>query len=530
MTENPYRLARDIRGIGFRSADAIAMKLGMEKTAMVRVRAGVGYALTFDPATQTLSGTPGAAVAAATYTYTATDADGDTASLTFTMAVGSAPLAMPGFGTATVAAQEYTVDEAIAALTLYARDRLEPREVRRARADSPTVTGRTAMSVKPLIMMTIAGLLAPILFGCGGGGDDGVSGPAFGTYARGNPTAEDLLDHWDDPERLRSALGLWAVANIAESRAAIRALLEEGAGGATIGTRAMLRNVQPEDIVVVGERDGITYGQWKGGPAGTLNIEFDWRFAENVDAESRVRMERAGKLWSRRVMDDFGTHVAATGTQVVHGDIRKTLDEEITTNGLVIFVLDKGPTSDRISSGGPGYFFVTADDLEPWLGSILLNRRHHDDTRVMAHEIGHVLGIGSTQNFPSVGRHVNRENHSFEGPEAMRANGGAPVMEQLDYNLLFRWFVGLSMDAPVWEAAQAHRGRVRLDQDHRRPGQDPASRARPGGLDVHAHRRRLQPGPAAQTARRGADMMPHSRSTHPKTRHERAANFDPRRP
>jgi exodeoxyribonuclease V alpha subunit len=40
MTENPYRLARDIRGIGFKTADAIAMKLGIEKTAMVRVRAG----------------------------------------------------------------------------------------------------------------------------------------------------------------------------------------------------------------------------------------------------------------------------------------------------------------------------------------------------------------------------------------------------------------------------------------------------------------------------------------------------------
>ena len=45
MTENPYRLARDIRGIGFVTADAIAMKLGIEKTAMVRVRAGVGHAL-----------------------------------------------------------------------------------------------------------------------------------------------------------------------------------------------------------------------------------------------------------------------------------------------------------------------------------------------------------------------------------------------------------------------------------------------------------------------------------------------------
>jgi len=39
MTQNPYRLARDIRGIGFKTADAIAMKLGIEKTAMVRVRA-----------------------------------------------------------------------------------------------------------------------------------------------------------------------------------------------------------------------------------------------------------------------------------------------------------------------------------------------------------------------------------------------------------------------------------------------------------------------------------------------------------
>jgi exodeoxyribonuclease V alpha subunit len=46
MSENPYRLARDIRGIGFKTADAIAMKLGIDKTAMIRVRAGISYALT----------------------------------------------------------------------------------------------------------------------------------------------------------------------------------------------------------------------------------------------------------------------------------------------------------------------------------------------------------------------------------------------------------------------------------------------------------------------------------------------------
>ena len=41
MSENPYRLARDIRGIGFKTADTIAMKLGIDKTAMIRVRAGI---------------------------------------------------------------------------------------------------------------------------------------------------------------------------------------------------------------------------------------------------------------------------------------------------------------------------------------------------------------------------------------------------------------------------------------------------------------------------------------------------------
>src|SRR6478672_1426697 len=46
MTENPYRLARDIAGIGFKTADAIAMRLGIDKTAMTRVSAGISYALT----------------------------------------------------------------------------------------------------------------------------------------------------------------------------------------------------------------------------------------------------------------------------------------------------------------------------------------------------------------------------------------------------------------------------------------------------------------------------------------------------
>jgi exodeoxyribonuclease V alpha subunit len=45
ITENPYRLARDIRGIGFRTADLVAQRLGIEPTAMIRVRAGISFAL-----------------------------------------------------------------------------------------------------------------------------------------------------------------------------------------------------------------------------------------------------------------------------------------------------------------------------------------------------------------------------------------------------------------------------------------------------------------------------------------------------
>ena len=46
VSENPYRLARDIKGIGFLTADQIAETLGIEKTAMIRARAGIAYTLT----------------------------------------------------------------------------------------------------------------------------------------------------------------------------------------------------------------------------------------------------------------------------------------------------------------------------------------------------------------------------------------------------------------------------------------------------------------------------------------------------
>lgn len=47
-----------------------------------------------------------------------------------------------------------------------------------------------------------------------------------------------------------------------------------------------------------------------------------------------------------------------------------------------------------------------------------------------------------------------------------------PLMQQPDDNLLVRWFVSLSMDAPVWNAAvlpQAHQMRLPTDRQTQQP-------------------------------------------------------------
>jgi exodeoxyribonuclease V alpha subunit len=45
VTENPYRLAMDVRGIGFKVADSLALELGIESDSLIRAQAGVKQAL-----------------------------------------------------------------------------------------------------------------------------------------------------------------------------------------------------------------------------------------------------------------------------------------------------------------------------------------------------------------------------------------------------------------------------------------------------------------------------------------------------
>ena len=46
ILENPYKLAQDIQGVGFKTADALAMNIGIEKDCEHRIRAGILYQLT----------------------------------------------------------------------------------------------------------------------------------------------------------------------------------------------------------------------------------------------------------------------------------------------------------------------------------------------------------------------------------------------------------------------------------------------------------------------------------------------------
>ncbi len=45
ISSNPYRLTRDIRGIGFHTADNIAGQLGIARDSLIRIRSGINFAL-----------------------------------------------------------------------------------------------------------------------------------------------------------------------------------------------------------------------------------------------------------------------------------------------------------------------------------------------------------------------------------------------------------------------------------------------------------------------------------------------------
>ena len=332
--------------------------------------------------------------------------------------------------------------------------------------------------------------LVLVLISCGGGGGGSSSMPSGGgpmvtpeqpqqpeqpqtpeepmlntglgqiTDWRNNPTAQDLLDHWNDPDGLRQGIGAGLVGLSGSDASArldsLRTILQVPTDSSD-DSKTLLRNVDIGSMTVIGERDGITYGQWKSGPAGTLDIDFDFRFAPELDSTVRAMIERSGKSWSWRLADDFGQHTIQAGKDVSLPDRpRLVLQEDVTTGGVVIF-MDHYDT-DTESRGRHLDLDQSAlanNEFKPFLGTILLAQSRIDDvsTRgsarlfsLITHEIAHVLGISKRlRGIDWYEEFIDEENATFMGVNAVAANGGNPVP--------FQWQIGRNRVAPFTPGA-----------------------------------------------------------------------------
>ena len=296
------------------------------------------------------------------------------------------------------------------------------------------------------MIYSLIAFLVLALAGCGSGGGGAAPtaeleprrpGDLSRELTRNNGTAEDIMDHWNQPEQLQQALGLTPVSE-ANQPARLAALA------------ALDADVDTDSIQLLGERNGITYARWTGGPAGTFNIEFDYRFADEATPEQRARIERAGKSWSWRLADESRTFTIEAGRQVADSTTTADgvpleelrVDEDVTTDGLVIFVDFHDGT--RWSLGGPSISSRSArerGDFHPYAGKIRIGTPRFDEvsergdlrlTGLLAHEIGHVMGIGSTLRRDPFAAHVDESAYSFIGPNAVAQYGGPVPFQWLD--------------------------------------------------------------------------------------------------
>ena len=340
--------------------------------------------------------------------------------------------------------------------------------------------------------------LVLVLTSCGGGGGGGASMPGTGpmvtpeqpemtqptepmlntglgqnTGWRNNPTAQDLLDHWNDPDGLQQGIGMGLVALSSSDRSTRLNTLSSILQTPTDlldDSKTLLRNVDVGAMTVIGEREGITYGQWKSGPAGTLDIDFDFRFTPGLDPTVRAMIERSGKSWSWRLADDFGRHTIQSGTVVSLPDRPPlVLDEDVTTDGIVIFMdhYDED-TESRGRHLDLDQSALANNEFKPFLGTILLAQSRIDRayTRedsaqlfsLIGHEIAHVIGI--TRRLRGVDWYeelIDEVNATFTGENAVAANGGNPVP--------FQWQIGRNRVDPFTPGARVNWGHLATGND-----------------------------------------------------------------
>ncbi len=190
----------------------------------------------------------------------------------------------------------------------------------------------------------------------------------------------------------------------------------------------------------------------------SFEITFDYRFDTIgffAAPQRRTALEAAAGEWEAVIGDEFndvpaGVSFSVTNPETQSATLGMVLTDPI--DDLIIFVGSQSLQGETLAFGGPSGFSALGDafqsrvsnnfrgsgpvsDFEPWAGAVTFDRDANwnfslagpvsdqdDFLSVAVHEIGHVLGIGTSAAFD-----VLVSDGSFRGANAMALNGGAPV-------------------------------------------------------------------------------------------------------
>ena len=260
---------------------------------------------------------------------------------------------------------------------------------------------------------------------------------------RHNPYAEDLLDHWGhrNVETIPERLGLGSSDDDSITLQALRSTAASASTGPVVAPELY----EGDTVEVLGERLGVRYGRWTGGPADTLSIGFNFDYATEAirnDRAFQALIDRAGKAWSHQIADDWSVWHLPEGTFKARlirnggaGDIILVRPGGETSTGLEIFVTEhdeiEGPGTPP-SRGGPS-LRSPMTKVEPHTGAIeftsgVTDLRDLSSLSVAVHEIGHVLG--SWAGSPT---YTDREHGTWNGPNVIAVHGRpAPFQDRLD--------------------------------------------------------------------------------------------------
>ena len=309
------------------------------------------------------------------------------------------------------------------------------------RGDEPTVSEGSGIDAGGLTL-TLASPAAVAGVGLIAGTAPG--GMRLAGLPRNNPRADDLLDHWGRRRVSGIAEGLSLTGpedgNGAEDLRTLRTAVQ--ADGEASAAPDLLDD---DEVRVLGSRRGVTYGRWAGGPADTLSIDFTLSSAMQEKPGFRALVERAGKVWSRQIVDTWSVWHRAAGDLkgwLINGtnteiEVRVGEGGEVST-GLEIDIREQH--LPPYAAGWAMEAIRPSGSWEPRFGSIEVHTPHLENApeaqlfATLAHEIGHVLGAwkGGTET-ESYAPYTDTAAGTWTGANVADVYGGpAPFQDGAD--------------------------------------------------------------------------------------------------